>query len=85
MSGIIIEDAALHPTHYLEGKPTRYTYRIGHIELIVWLTDRLNGQWRYFVRKTAYMQPLDKYDKKLMDEFTSIGIKAINHLNRNQL
>lgn len=82
MSAIIIEDAALHPTHYLEGKPIRYTYRIGHIELIVWLTK---GEWRFFVRKTAYMQPLDKYDKKVIDEFTSIGFKAINHLNRNKL
>lgn len=72
-------------SHYKDGKPIRYVHRIGEIELIVWLThEGEEGQWRFFVRKIAYMQPIDKNDRKLMNEFTSIGYKAINILNKKK-
>ena len=81
MAAIHIKGYALVSTRYYQGEPSQYKWDNGSIELIVWLSK---NRWKYFVRKIAYMRPLESSDKIVMQKMDTIGREAINQLNRNE-
>ena len=77
MDSINIDNIGLSPSHYRKGNPIRYTTHLGDIELIVWL----DGYWKSFVRKTAFLRPIEKHEEPIIEEFRMAGIKACEMLN----
>lgn len=74
-----IDDYRLLATHYYDGEPSRFKAHNGSVELIVWLSS---GRWRCFVRKIAYLVPVSKDDQEAMRHLESIGVKAVDMLNK---
>lgn len=80
MDCINIDKIGLSPSHYQKGNPIRYTTHLGDIELIVWL----DGYWKSFVRKTAFLRPIEKHEEPIIEEFRMAGIKACELLNKSR-
>lgn len=73
----MIGDTPIYETHSLNGKPIRFTHHIGDIELIVWL----DGYWKHFVRKTAFLRPIEPHEEKHIEELRVVGFNACKLLN----
>lgn len=75
-----IDDYRLLATHYYKGMPKRYKYQNGHVELLVWYSGR---DWKYFVRRIAYLREESEIEKQMLKDLIPIGIKAVDILRNS--
>ena len=75
-----IKGYRLLATHYFQGIPKRYKYQNGRVELLVWYSGR---EWKYFVRRIAYLREEPDIETQMLKDLIPIGIEAVDLLNKS--